>query len=272
MLLDHVRYPRNGGRCGNTTKHAATEGAILTLAINLDRSVERLAALQAQFDRSGRTFDRFSAIEPSEVDTHPEFDNRRFRSLHNRAIRKGELGCALSHKRCLEKFLTSREEHCLIFEDDVSFDDNTFPTIDATMAWLAAHPNERWHCVNLSSTYRRRFRDLAEIRGRRLRRSWQFPLLTSALLWNRDGAKTFLDHLNAKLIHTPIDNQLRLMLSRSGFGLSFEKPPVGLGHFESVIAPEVGSGANFRSMRNSWYDLRRRLPVYGWAIWNNFRC
>lgn len=248
-----------------------TESAILTLAINLDRSVDRLAALREQFHRSGRQFDRFSAIEPSEVDTHPEFDDRHFRRIHNRGIRKGELGCALSHKRCLEKFLTTREEHCLIFEDDICFDAESFPTIDATIAWLAEHPNVRWHCINLSSSYRRRFRDLVGIRARRLRRSWQFPLLTSALLWNRAGAEAFLDHLNANLIYTPVDNQLRLMLSRSGLGLSYDRPPVGLSHFESVIAPDVGAGKNDLRLRNSWYDLRRRVPVYGWAIWNSFR-
>lgn len=244
---------------------------MLTLAINLERSTDRRAALEAQFDRVGRTFQRFPAIEPLEVETHPAFDARRFRSLHNRAILKGELGCALSHKRCLEMFLAGSESLCLVLEDDVRFDDSTFPTLDATVEWLAAHPDVRWHCINLSSAYRRRFRDLAEINGRRLRRSWQFPILASALLWNREGAAAFLAHLEATRIHTPVDNQLRAMLSRSGLGLSFDRPPVGLAHVESVIAPGTGPRSNGTSLRNGWYDLRRRVPVYGWALWNSFR-
>jgi glycosyl transferase family 25 len=221
-----------------------------------------------QFARAGRSFQRFAAIAPDVVETHPECDHRRFRSLHNRPIRRGELGCALSHKGCLEMFLASAEEHCLVFEDDVCFDDQTFATIDATLSWLAAHPEQRWHCINLSSAYSKRFRDIGDIAGRRLRRSYQFPILTSAILWNREGAEAFLRDLNAQKLYTPVDDQLRYLMSRTALGLSFDTPPVGLTHVASVIGPE---GAAERSTRNGWRDLKRRLPVYGWALWNAAR-
>ncbi|WP_158617277.1 glycosyltransferase family 25 protein [Falsigemmobacter faecalis] len=236
--------------------------------INLDRSTDRLDALKVQFSRAGRNFRRFAAIAPDVIDTHPEFDNHRFRSLHNRPIRRGELGCALSHKRCLEIFLASDEEHCLVFEDDVCFDDQTFPAIEATLAWLEAHPGQRWHCINLSSPYPKRYRNIADIAGRRLRRSFQFPILMSAILWNREGAAEFLRDLNEQKLHRPVDDQLRYLMSRSGLGLSFDMPPVGLTYVTSVIGPE---GAADRGTRNGWYDLKRRLPLYGWALWNTVR-
>lgn len=241
---------------------------ILTLVINLDRSTDRMEAVRAQFERCGWRYQRFSAVEPDEVETHPEFDCKRFRHLHNRPIRKGELGCALSHKRCLEKFLATNEQYCLVLEDDVCFDERTFPTIVATVKWLELRSDIRWHCVNLSSSYSKRCRDLSVIAGRTLRRSWQFPLLTSALLWNRSGAEAFLRNLNDQLIYTPVDNQLRYLMGRTGLGLSFDNAPVGLTFALSEIRAE---GAADRGMRNGWYDVKRRLPVYAWALWHGLR-
>lgn len=227
-----------------------------------------MAAVKDQFDRVGWHYERFRAIEPDEVDTHPEFDCKRFRRLHNRAIRKGELGCALSHKGCLETFLATDEDHCLVFEDDVCFDERTFPTILATVAWLDARRDVAWHCINLSSSHPKRYRDLAMIEGRMLRRSWQFPLLTSALLWNRQGAAAFLGFLTEHRIYTPVDNQLRHLLGRTARGLSFDSPPVGLTASVSEISAE---GPADRGMRNGWYDLKRRLPIYAWALWHGLR-
>ena len=245
-----------------------TEVKILTLLINLDRSVERLAAVDDQFRRAGWPYERFRAIEPEVVENHPELDHRRFLRLHNRSIRRGELGCALSHKRCLEQFLATDEAYLVVFEDDVCLDERTFPTVLKTLEWLEMHCNADWHCINLSSGYAKRCRDLTMIEGRILRRSWQFPLLTSALLWNRKGAAAFLAHLNKGLIHTTVDNQLRAFLGRIGQGLSFDTPPVGLTQGPSEINPE---GTRKKTTRNGWHDLKRRLPIYAWALWHQYR-
>ncbi len=241
---------------------------MLTLVINLDRSVDRMDAVKEQFARMGSPYERFNAIEPVGIETHPELDGKRFQGLHNRSISKGELGCALSHKRCLEKFLATEQDYCLVFEDDVCFDDQTFPCVIATVKWLELQSDVSWHCVNLSSSYLKRYRDLTDIGGRRLRRSWQFPIFSSALLWNREGATSFLAHLNEQLIHAPVDNQLRSLMGRTAKGLSFDKPPVGLTHGSSVIGP---AGRADRRLRNDWHDLKRRVPIYAWALWHGLR-
>lgn len=243
-------------------------GKVLTLVINLDRSTDRMSAMKRQLDRFGWVYERFSAIEPDQGDAHPELDSRRFRRLHNRSILKGELGCALSHKRCLQRFLSTDNAYCLVFEDDVRFDERSFPTILETLEWLENRSDVSWHCVNLSSSYSKRYRDLTTIAERRLRRSLQFPLLTSALLWNRTGAAAFLRYLDEQLIYTPVDNQLRYLMGRTAKGLSFDSPPVGL----LTVASEIGhDGAGARRLRNGWHDLKRRLPVYAWALWHGLR-
>ena len=35
-----------------------------------------------------------------------------------RSIQKGEVGCFLSHKKALEKFLTTEAKYAVVFEDD----------------------------------------------------------------------------------------------------------------------------------------------------------
>ncbi|WP_167852614.1 glycosyltransferase family 25 protein [Pseudotabrizicola sediminis] len=239
---------------------------MLILLINLDRSTERLASAKAQFDKVGWRFERVTAIVPDVVDSHPEFDPKRFRWLHRRMIQKGELGCALSHKRCLEKFLSTDEDHCIVFEDDICFDEQTRPTIQEALKWLDAHPDINWQCINLSSAYAKRYKDLTMIEGRKLRRSWQFPMLASALLWNRRGAAAFLSYLKQQLIFAPVDNQLRYLLARTGQGMSFDIPPVGLTYVKSDIGSDrVADGGT----KNDWRNLQRRVPVYGWALWNS---
>lgn len=162
-------------------------------------------------------------------------------------------------------FLASEEDHCIIFEDDVLFNDQTFPTIDATLEWLAGNPSQPWHCINLSSTYSKRYRDIAEIAGHRLRRSFQFPILMSAILWNREGADAFLRDLNRQKLYTPIDDQLRYLMSRTALGLSFDIPPVGL----SPVASDIDAGGRvMRRKRNGWHDLKRRVPYYSWSLWH----
>lgn len=43
--------------------------------------------------------------------------------IYGRYMRGGEIGCALSHRKCYEEFCKSGDEKALIFEDDLSFQD-----------------------------------------------------------------------------------------------------------------------------------------------------
>lgn len=59
---------------------------------------------------------------------------------YGRFLRKGEIGCALSHKKCYREMLKSREDVALILEDDVVFQcDNVNEIILSTTDFFVAY-------------------------------------------------------------------------------------------------------------------------------------
>ena len=47
------------------------------------------------------------------------FDGSKFSKTYLRSIRRGELGCVLSHQKCYKDLLDSEEEISIVFEDDI---------------------------------------------------------------------------------------------------------------------------------------------------------
>ncbi len=78
--------------------------------INLDERPDRLARAKHQFELIGLSYERISAIKPT----------NNFSKLYP-LVTPGVAAIWLSHMYCLEKFLKSGEESALIFEDDFSF-------------------------------------------------------------------------------------------------------------------------------------------------------
>ena len=71
---------------------------------------------------------------------------------YGRFLRKGEIGCALSHKKCYREMLKSREDVALILEDDVVFQcDNVNEIILSTTDFLLH--TEQATIVLLSGSY-----------------------------------------------------------------------------------------------------------------------
>jgi len=90
------------------------------ILINLDRRTDRLANFKRNFNYD---FDRISAIDGKELSIKDNnlcyknkiiFENAKF----FKNIKKGEIGCFLSHKLAWEKVI-EKNEPCIIFEDDV---------------------------------------------------------------------------------------------------------------------------------------------------------
>lgn len=71
---------------------------------------------------------------------------------YGRFLKKGEIGCALSHKKCYREMLKSREDVALILEDDVVFQcDNVNEIILSTTDFLLH--TEQAAIVLLSGSY-----------------------------------------------------------------------------------------------------------------------
>jgi len=84
--------------------------------INLDRRPDRLERMVAIFADAGFEFERVRAIDgqllsPDEV----------YKYRGDRAARRGETACFLSHRSCWERVVREQLPYAAIFEDDVHF-------------------------------------------------------------------------------------------------------------------------------------------------------
>ncbi len=86
--------------------------------INLDRYPERYREAAVQLESLGfSNIHRWSAADNSKEDLVGVL--QKLGVPTDTFNRPAEIGCALSHIRALEDFLTTSEEYCLIFEDDI---------------------------------------------------------------------------------------------------------------------------------------------------------
>tara|TARA_B110000211_G_scaffold97818_1_gene113986 strand:+ start:1329 stop:2180 length:852 start_codon:yes stop_codon:yes gene_type:complete len=240
---------------------------ILVQVINLDRSPERLPAIGNDLDLAGLQWSRLRAVEPDTdyVTAIDVYDNARANYLFGRDLTRGEVGCFLSHLEALRALSQSGYYIGLILEDDAQLFHDAAPMIAEISAALTGKV-PHWACVNLSYTTHLRRRSVASFTDNTLYRAYQFPLLTSALLWRTEQAKVFVQWCEATGIYAPFDNQLRDWIALGYHGISCQRPPVQLRAFPSTIADRPSatsaSGDVPRKNKFSKYELRQKLPLY----------
>ncbi|KQT61287.1 MULTISPECIES: glycosyltransferase family 25 protein [unclassified Aureimonas] len=153
--------------------------------INLDRSTDRRAAIEADAERAGLRLIRVPAVDGKTVPVAERglLDAAGFRRLHGKHPMDGEFGCYASHLRALDLFLESDAEAALILEDDVRFKPGFETALDA----IAAVPD--FDLVKLAHHRRPRIRTLRQAAGHRLGRAVFGPTGSSAAyLVTRAGA------------------------------------------------------------------------------------
>lgn len=97
------------------------------ILINLDKDKARLAYVKNQLDNLYLPFERLEAINGKEYmeKDGSEYDEKLTIKELGIKLTTGEIGCALSHKRCYQKFLNDPEyndtKYLLILEDDITF-------------------------------------------------------------------------------------------------------------------------------------------------------
>lgn len=118
-----------------------------TYLINLDRSPDRLAAMQAQLDQMGLPFARVRGVDgAADWDSlSADIDIPRFERNVGRRILKGEIGCYASHMAVWDRIIEADAPVALILEDDVVFHDDF---MDAVAALVAA--KDHWDMVKLN--------------------------------------------------------------------------------------------------------------------------
>lgn len=91
--------------------------------INLDRSHERLVLMEEQFQKVALPFVRVAAVDGKSI-TDGEFAGIKRNSGWKQPLTKSEIGCFLSHRKCLELIVQSGDKFGAVFEDDAKFSVN----------------------------------------------------------------------------------------------------------------------------------------------------
>lgn len=233
--------------------------------INLERSKDRLELIAKDLDSAGLQWKRLEAIEPDDSSflCHSLYSRKKAESLHERDLTKGELGCFLSHLAALNEFLDGTNAYLLVLEDDVTFTAGAAMDFLELLGLLERKLGSAWHCANLTMAYHKRFQALFDFDSVQVRRAFYFPLLSSALLWSRQGARDFLQSVLRDGICRPVDDQLRCHLAKTGLGLSMSRPLFQLRSLSTTI--DLRPSARRTS---PMVTCRRKFPSYFHAFRN----
>jgi glycosyl transferase family 25 len=229
--------------------------------INLDRSSDRLAHMQTEFARAGMDFERFPAVDGTDL---PQALKSYFCDASDKIIsplRPGEIGCYASHLAIWQK-MAAGTSPVLVCEDDISLPDHFQRLLEATLSAAPAG----WDVVRLSSPSWRPVAPLCDLDGtHKLVRYWREPTLTGATLVSPQGARKLL---KPGLRTRPVDVDLRRpwVFGIETFGVW--PPPVTQDVHPSII---LATGARHRYRRrlspdSLWRHLHslRTLGVRTW--------
>ena len=159
--------------------------------INLDRSVDRLAEVTAEFGRIGVPFKRVTAIDAREI-------------VPVKALTPAETACFRSHQRCWQMIADGADAHGAVFEDDVVFGRDASSLLGST-SWVPKDAD----LVKLET-----FLDPVRINRRRLQVAAGYSVArlfgrhygSAAYILSKTAAKKLLKL--TKQLRSPVDNAL----------------------------------------------------------------
>lgn len=173
------------------------------VVISLAGSTERREMVSARMEASAIPWRIYDA-SGGEDNTLPH-DPVRTLVRHGSTLTQSEIGCFLSHYRCLRDFSVgdSAYDYMLVLEDDVwidrSFDFNRLPLI---LGWLDIH------FLLLYSRQIGEARFLGKIGHRLLYRFVNMPFGNQAYIVSKAGAKKIVDAI--RRIDRPIDKEMEM--------------------------------------------------------------
>lgn len=96
---------------------------IKSYLINLDKDVDRLAFMSANFQRLGIVFERFCAIDERDFSESAYQHFMTERPRNGKMWLRGQMGCFLSHYNIWKKIAEGSDQFCAVFEDDIHIAD-----------------------------------------------------------------------------------------------------------------------------------------------------
>lgn len=239
---------------------------MLRLLINLDHSKDRLTSVTKQINNTKTSFERISAVNgknlsKEKVDsiTYP-LNHRPTKVRFTRNLTLGEIGCFLSHRKCWQRLLESKEKWALILEDDILISSIATPYFSTT-DWI---PNDVKLCQLGDLKPEQRGRITTQIHHidatlSLVQPRFPAPLGTQAYLISREVATQAL--LLSEKLPCPVDNFLFspwFELSRQ-FSIWKATPPL------VIAAPETPSEIGLRkrgSVQKAPFWIRHGLERF----------
>ena len=240
--------------------------------INLGSSPKRLDEFNASFNRTNLNIERISAVDGRLIDIEAFSDDNLCKKQMGRGLQPGEVGCYLSHKKAVEQFLSTDAPYAIIFEDDAIPNEGFEKNVTTIIEKFLKHNNSA-AVVNLGAMDFKYSSKVLEINGKFVRCTHRFPMLATALLWTRNGAKTFLE--SALPITMPYDNFLRYLFSGTNTTFSIQPPVIRFSGVDSDIAARnenIRRSARNRSKLYFYRKQRRTLrdkisAIKGYLNW-----
>lgn len=239
--------------------------------INLDRSPQRLAAMQSRLVELGIDYTRIAAVDGAQL-TEAEFQQHTRENRYYKPIRRGEVGCYLSHLAVLRAFLGGDARYALILEDDCLFRPDFLEALQAAIALrdTTQDPLLGWDVLKLNRMRRRQV-TLAPLGPAYwlVEYGLSVPITTAAAVWTRPAAERFLHAYRGTT--RPIDCDLQHPWEFGLNILALQPPPVAQGDVASTIGNR--KHAAHSPLAKPGYELKRLLPKlrhfgrrYGWGF------
>ncbi|MDR0677922.1 MAG: glycosyltransferase family 25 protein [Holosporaceae bacterium] len=153
LLIFHHRIFRKSFGYKEEKYSEFSPGTLGTYLINLDRATERLNFVQPSILALGFPMERISAVDGKgllQKEIESITDLKTYKLLFRMSPEAGTIGCSLSHEKAWLKFLESRYEFAVIFEDDVQFD----PRELSETIKLVTKKKSLWDIANFETKHR----------------------------------------------------------------------------------------------------------------------
>ncbi|WP_201591142.1 glycosyltransferase family 25 protein [Psychrobacter pulmonis] len=233
--------------------------------INLDSSVERLKQADIELKKHNIAYQRIPAVDGRRLNVHnyKNYDGKQAHQLMGRDLLGAEIGCYLSHLRCIERFLASDADYLIVLEDDLILEDDLQTISQKVLVWLEEQ-NLNWYMMNLAANKRKISKHLHQVGKFNLLKAYYFPVLTLGLIWSRQGAEGF--YQDYQIISAPIDVTLQSWLTKNSKGLSVYPELVIANNVQSDIDPTQNSTMKIKYVDNP--RIGKRFPRQK-RMWSN---
>ena len=240
--------------------------------ISLARAVDRRADITRRLNTAGVDYEIIDAVDGNQLDLST-LKNRlrqdKFRAKYDRDMKRGEIGCFLSHYNLWQRIVKEQTPFALVLEDDAEWEDDFFATVrdvvQSKYYWNVVHLSKSGDTGRIDSTLQ------TVGNNRKLARLKHPRKITTAYLIDLDGARKLLPYCYE--IIEPIDAQWLNYSLYNGYFYHVQPPPtVGADDSHIGNCRHVKSKHQLRAEMGRWryfINANRKRYARRWYHWTH---